>query len=91
MADDKGRPAGDRVGVLHPLKVQAKIFNMGIREAQMSTNHQIVLTILRGEGEQRNGVYVRRRRCCTIKPQTIITMMERGADFATFKGEVDRA
>ena len=24
MADDKGRPAGDRVGVLHPLKVQAK-------------------------------------------------------------------
>ena len=37
-------------------------FNSGIREAQMNTDHQMVLSVFQGGEAQRNDAYQRRRR-----------------------------
>ena len=64
--------------------------NAGIREACISTDHRIVLAVIRGEGAHRNGAYLRKRICCPIKPRTLRPLTEGEAEFAELKGEVER-
>ena len=66
-------------------------FNMGIRGAQMNTDHRMVLVELLGEGTHRDDSYRRRSRCCPIKTRTVKPLKEGETSFATLKGEVDRA
>ena len=65
-------------------------FNAGIREAQMHTDHRMVLSELRGEGAQHNVAYLLRRRFWSIKSHRVRPMTEIEAVFTTLKGGVDR-
>ena len=50
-------------------------FNAGVREARMHIDHRMVLEVLRGEGEHRNGTYQWRSKCWWINPRKVQPLM----------------
>ena len=58
----------------------------GVREARLNTDHQIFLTVLRGEGARQNLRYLGGGTKWPLAAPTVRPQTEEGAVFASLKG-----
>ena len=86
MADYNGGPISEVIGDYVLGTIRHTFFNAGVRKAWIHTYHWMVLTVLRGEGAQQNGIYLRRRKCWPIKLRTVQLHTEGGRVFKACKG-----
>ena len=67
-----------------------KFANTGLREAHHSTDHQMVLDMLRGEGALHNFRYRQGRTRWPLHLKSVHPQKEGGVEFTELKGDIDR-